>query len=72
MPSAKQQPSNIKNDVGIRPNVCKLTFGPLCIIYVPFQKLKTKIEVGLEVKKRCRLPLTSYREKILRKMGECR
>ena len=29
MPSAKQQPSNIKHDVGIiRPNVCKLTFGP--------------------------------------------
>ena len=22
MPSAKQQPSNIKHDVGIRPNVC--------------------------------------------------
>ena len=31
MPSAKQQPSNIKHDVGKRPNVCKLTFGPLCI-----------------------------------------
>ena len=30
MPSAKQQPSNIKHDVGIRPNVCKLTFGPPC------------------------------------------
>ena len=28
MPSAKQQPSNIKHHVGIRPNVCKLTFGP--------------------------------------------
>jgi len=27
MPSAKQQPSNIKHDVGIRPNVCKLTFN---------------------------------------------
>ena len=32
MPSAKQQPSNIKHDVGIRPNVCKLTFGPPCTI----------------------------------------
>ena len=32
MPSAKQQPPNIKHDVGIRPNVCKLTFGPPCII----------------------------------------
>ena len=31
MPSAKQQPSNIKHDVGIRPNVCKLTFDPPCI-----------------------------------------
>ena len=38
MPSAKQQPSNIKHDVGIRPNVCKLTFGPPCIMnncYLP-------------------------------------
>ena len=26
--SAKQQPSNIKHDVGVRPNVCKLTFAP--------------------------------------------
>ena len=25
MPSFKQQPSNIKHNVGIRPNVCKLT-----------------------------------------------
>ena len=30
MSSAKQQPSNIKHDVGIRPNICKLTFGPPC------------------------------------------
>ena len=28
MPSAKQQPSNIKHDGGIRPNVCPLTFAP--------------------------------------------
>ena len=27
MPSAKQQPSNIKHSGGIRPNVCTLTFG---------------------------------------------
>ena len=32
MPSAKQQPPNIKHDVGIRPNVCKLTFGPPCTL----------------------------------------
>ena len=31
MLSAKQQPSNIKHDGAIRPNVCKLTFGPPCI-----------------------------------------
>ena len=29
MPSAKQQPSNIKHDGGIRPNECPLTFAPL-------------------------------------------
>ena len=29
MLSAKQQPSNIKHGGAIRPNVCKLTFGPL-------------------------------------------
>ena len=34
MPSAKQQPPNIKHDVGIRPNVCKLTFGPPCIYII--------------------------------------
>ena len=34
MPSAKQQPSNIKHGGGIRPNVWVLTFGPPCnIIY---------------------------------------
>ena len=31
MPSAKQQPSNMKHGGGIRPNVWVLTFGPLCI-----------------------------------------
>ena len=31
MPFAKQQPSNIKHGGAIRPNVCKLTFGPPCI-----------------------------------------
>ena len=31
MPSAKQQPSNIKHGGGIRPNVWVLTFGPPCI-----------------------------------------
>ena len=36
MPSAKEQPSNKKHDVGIRPNVCKLTFGPLCSLRHPF------------------------------------
>ena len=30
MPSAKQQPSNMKHGGGIRPNVWVLTFGPLC------------------------------------------
>ena len=30
MLSAKQQPSNIKHGGAIRPNVCKLTFGPPC------------------------------------------
>ena len=34
MPSAKQQPSNIKHGGGIRPNVWVLTFGPLCTILV--------------------------------------
>ena len=33
MLSAKQQPSNIKHDGAIRPNVCKLTFGPPCILF---------------------------------------
>ena len=39
IPSAKQQPSNIKHDVGVRPNVCKLTFGPpaLYILMCPHQ-----------------------------------
>jgi len=32
MPSAKQQPSNIKHGSGIRPNVWVLTFGPPCIM----------------------------------------
>ena len=32
MLSAKQQPSNIKHGGAIRPNVCKLTFGPLCTL----------------------------------------
>ena len=30
MLSAKQQPSNIEHGGAIRPNVCKLTFGPPC------------------------------------------
>ena len=32
MPSAKQQPSNIKHSGAIRPNVWVLTFGPPCTI----------------------------------------
>ena len=32
MPSAKQQPSNVKHGDAIRPNVWVLTFGPPCII----------------------------------------
>ena len=43
MPSAKQQPSIIKDDVGIRPNVCKLTFGPPCIYDRPRVNLKKKL-----------------------------
>ena len=31
MPSAKQQPSNVKHGGAIRPNVWVLTFGPACI-----------------------------------------
>ena len=31
MPSAKQQPSNVKHGGAIRPNVWVLTFGPPCI-----------------------------------------
>ena len=40
MLSAKQQPSNIKHDGAIRPNVCKLTFGPPCIYPEKFKQLK--------------------------------
>ena len=41
MPSAKQQPSNIKvkHDVGIKPNVCKMTFGPPCSIAITVLKI---------------------------------
>ena len=45
MPSTKQQPSNIKHDVGIRPNICKVTFGPPCI----FQDLEDVINTMVEV-----------------------
>jgi len=34
MPSAKQQPLNIKHGGGIRPNVWVLTFGPTCIYFI--------------------------------------
>ena len=34
MPSAKQQPSNVKHAGAIRPNVWVLTFGPPCIIMI--------------------------------------
>ena len=33
MPSAKQQPSNVKHGGAVRPNVWVLTFGPPCILY---------------------------------------
>ena len=38
MPSAKQQPSNIKHGGGIRPNVWVLAFGP-AVMYAVFIKL---------------------------------
>ena len=42
MLSAKQQPSNIKHDGAIRPNVCKLTFGSPCI-YISSRFIYSKI-----------------------------
>ena len=36
MLSAKQQPSNIEHGGAIRPNVCKLTFGPPCIYNIMY------------------------------------
>ena len=39
MPSAKQQPSNVKHDGAIRPNVWVLTFGPPCIMHLVYDFL---------------------------------
>ena len=51
MPSAKQQPSNIKHDVGIRPNICKLTFGPPCIIWYFELLISPSIyDIGIEAR----------------------
>ena len=36
MPSAKQQPSNVKHGGAIRPNVWVLTFGPPCIFTLKY------------------------------------
>ena len=55
MPSAKQQPSNIKHDVGIRPKVCKLTFGPLYILCTVIMQ-----SYGLVTSVRKRVGLSGY------------